>query len=97
MRYLLDTNTLSDLYNNNSIDHLKIIAHLQSLKEDDEIVVSILSMYEMSYALQNAPEHKKEQIKQGIDNISQSFLILPLRLNYIEPFGLLKNNLKKTA
>ena len=94
MRYLLDTNILSDLYNNNSNNHLKIIDHIQKLKKEDEIVVSVLSMYEMSYALQNSPEHKKDKIKQGIDNISQSFVILPLILRYIELFGLLKKQFK---
>ena len=94
MHYLLDTNTLSDLYNNHSNNHHKIIAHIQALNEDDKMVVSVLSMYEMAYALQNTPEHKKDKIKQGIDNIAQSFLILPLIPSYTEAFGLLKKQFK---
>jgi len=94
MRYLLDTNTLSDLYNNHSSNHAKITTRLQTLNENDEIMVSVLSLYEMSYALQNAPEHKQAKIKQGIDNISQSFVILPLVLRYTELFGQLKKQFK---
>jgi len=95
MYYLLDTNTLSDLYNNNSSNHLEIIAHIQALKDDDdEIVVSVLTMYEMNYALQNAPEHKKIMIKQGIENILQNFTVIPLTLGYTETFGKIKKQFK---
>ena len=94
MRYLFDSNTLSDLYDNNADNHIMIFNRFNNLTNNDVAAVSILTLYEMEYGLQNAPEHKKERIKQGIDNITTSFFILPLNINYAATFGVLKKKLR---
>jgi predicted nucleic acid-binding protein len=94
MRYLFDSNTLSDLYDNTSVNHINVFKRFNGLTDNNIVATSILTIYEMEYALQNAPEHKKEKIKQGIDNIVASFLIFPLSINQAATFGILKKKFK---
>ena len=59
MNYLLDSNTISDLYDKWSNDHGKIYQHLHSLSDRDTVYVSILTFYELEYGWANAPDDKK--------------------------------------
>ena len=66
--------------------------YLLSLKVDDTIF--ILSIYEFEYALANAPEHKKAEIENIIQQIQQDFIVLPLSLTEARLFANLKMSLK---
>jgi predicted nucleic acid-binding protein len=94
MRYLFDSNTLSDLYDKNAENHAPIFKLFTTLTDNDIAAVSILTIYEMQYALQNAPNDKQEKIKQGIENILNNFLILPLNSNQAVIFGILKKKFR---
>lgn len=90
MKYLFDSNTVSDIYNSSSVNHNQIIKKLLGLKDEDEIFISILTLYEFEYALSNSPDHKKQTIKNIIEQIKQDFTIFPLSVHGAKIFGELK-------
>jgi predicted nucleic acid-binding protein len=62
-KYLFDSDTVSDLYDQFSDNHFKILEKLSSLKGMDDVYISILSLYEFEYGYANAPDDKKSQEK----------------------------------
>ena len=95
MRYLFDSNVVSDIYNVSSINHAVVIKKLLSLKENDEIFVSILTIYEFEYAFSNSPEQKKAELQATIEQIQQDFVVLPLTPSEAKIFGNLKRRFKE--
>jgi predicted nucleic acid-binding protein len=80
-KYLFDTNTISTLFDisgkeNENNDHL--CSKLQSLKNHDEIYISILTLYELEYGYEKAPNSIKPKIRFIINQIKLRFPILPL-------------------
>ena len=59
MNYLLDSNTVSDLYNKASLQHGSVRNRLAALTDKDNVYVSVLTLYEMEYGYANAPMDKK--------------------------------------
>lgn len=59
MNYLLDSNTVSDLYNRSSPQHNVIFERFSTLTDVDNVYVSVLTLYEMEYGYANAPDDKK--------------------------------------
>ncbi|MFZ2727586.1 MAG: type II toxin-antitoxin system VapC family toxin [Methylococcaceae bacterium] len=97
MKYLFDSNTLSDLYNVNSAQHHSISKKLSQLSNSDELAISIVTLYELEYAYHNAPDTKKMIIRNDINHLKQNFIILPLSAKSAEVFGLLKKKFKDLA
>ena len=95
MKYLLDSNTVSDIYNTASTNHNPIINNLRAIKASDDIFISILSLYEFEYAFANSPTHKKNEIRSTIQQIQQNFIVLPLLSIAAEIFGGLKKSFKE--
>lgn len=95
MKYLLDSNTISDIYNPSAENHQRFIKRILALKENDDAFISILTLYEFEYALANAPIQKKTEIKTTLWQIQQDFMILPLSASAAEFFGELKKSLKE--
>lgn len=95
MKYLLDSNTVSDLYNRDSPQHAIITKYFTTLKDDDSVHVLILSLYEMEYGYANAPEDKKPLIRQYIKSMCTDFELLPLTNEAAVIFGELKKAVKK--
>lgn len=95
MKYILDSNIVSDIYNPLSQNHAKLALKLKQLEDTDEVYVSILTLYELSYGLANAPENKKSEIKRQLFLINQHFHILPLPHNGVMEFGKLKSTLRE--
>lgn len=94
MKYLLDSNTVSDIYNPSSGNHNSVIKKLLALEESDDIFISVLTLYEFEYAFANSSAHKKAEIKATIQQIQQDIIVLPLSPTAAEIFGDLKNCLK---
>jgi len=94
MNYLLDSNTVSDLYDKWSKDHAKISQKLCSLPDSDTVYVSILTFYELEYGWANAPHDKKGVIRQKIREVQQDFEMFPLSLQGAKVFGDLKKIVK---
>lgn len=95
MKYLFDSNIVSDIYNLSSFNHTAVIKKLLGLTENDDIFISILTLYEFEYAFANSPEHKKSVIKNTIQQIQQDFIVLSLSPIEAEIFGDLKKSLKE--
>jgi predicted nucleic acid-binding protein len=93
-KYLLDSNTISDLYDKFSDDHIKIIDKLSALKEMDKVYISILSIYEFEYGYANAPTEKKSIVQKKIEEAQQDFEVLPLSKEGAQLFGILKKKIK---
>ena len=93
MNYLLDSNTVSDLYNPSGVNHSKRVNNLLSLK-NEQVFISILTLYEFEYGFANAPIEKRPRLKATILQIQQDFPLLPLSTNAAEIFGELKYRYK---
>jgi predicted nucleic acid-binding protein len=94
MNYLLDTVTLSDLYEPNSPGHPSIVSKLAALGGEDAIFISVLSLYELEYGFANAPEDKKAVIRQRITDAQSDFKVLSLSSQAASMFGALKKSLR---
>lgn len=73
MRYLLDSDSLSDLYAPGSPGHLNISRRVAALGDSDLVLISILALFELEYGYANAPEDKKPVIRQRISDASTNF------------------------
>ena len=58
MDYLLDSNIISDFYDKNSSHHHKIAQNLRVLSDEEQVFVSIITLYELEYGYSNAPKDK---------------------------------------
>ena len=59
MKYIFDSNTVSDFYDIESAGHANLYERVSSLKETDSLYVSILMVYGIEYGYANAPDAKK--------------------------------------
>ena len=97
MKYLLDTDSLSFLYGNPEDPLTKsILEKVTELSEEDVLTVSVLNFYELEYSYFLASDEKKPIIRHIIDQISQGFVVFPLRQNSSSLYAELKGKLKQT-
>lgn len=96
MNYLLDSNTVSDLYNRTSSQHELVRKRLLTLTDKDNVYVSVLTLYEMEYGYANAPVEKKAAIRQQIQFLREDLEILPLNQEAASIFGTLKRAIQET-
>ncbi len=78
MKYLLDSNTVSDLYEDATVASHAIVSRLEPLSDTDEVYVSILTVYEFEYRFAKAPTTLKPRIREQITAIRQDLALLPL-------------------
>jgi predicted nucleic acid-binding protein len=95
MRYLLDSDGLSDLYEPDSPGHRNIARRFSALANSDLVFISILALYELEYGYANAPDEKKSVIRQRISSLQEDFPILPLTAEAARVFGALKARFRK--
>lgn len=93
MKYLLDSNTVSDLYDDAIVAHDALVHRLEQLSEADEVYVSILTVYEFEYRFANAPANLRPRIREQLVAIREDFALLSLSEAGAEIFGELKKNL----
>lgn len=95
MRYLLDSDALSDLYDPEASGHEGVSQQLASLESADQVFISILALYELEYGFANAPEEKKPVLRKRISDIQTDFPVLPLTAEGAGLFGFLKMGLRQ--
>lgn len=95
MRFLLDSDSLSDLYEPDAPGHAVIGSRIASLQDSDQVFISILALYEAEYGCANAPEWKKPSIRKRISEFQDDFEVLPLTLESAGHFGSLKAGLSR--
>ena len=96
MKYLFDNNSISDLYDNKSKRHHSIIKRLNLLGNEDNVVISVVTFYELEYAYANAPDEKKVVIRNDIIHLKNNFEVIPLSIESAEMFGVLKKKFKES-
>jgi predicted nucleic acid-binding protein len=94
MNYLLDSDTVSELYDKFSAGYHKISQHLSTLTDTDQVYLSILTLYELEYGWANAPDEKKDVLRQKITELQKDFTALPLSAEGAKVFGELKKIIK---
>jgi len=95
MKYLLDTNVVSKLFDKSANGHLRIREKIASLKDEDEVAVSILTLYELEYGLANAPEELRDVVQEKIQQVRARFQVVPIVTAGAARFGKLKKALKE--
>ena len=93
MRYLLDTNTVSDLYNEGQKDFHKLNKQLAVLADNDQIYISVLTLYELEYGLANAEDSQKEYFREQITKTQRDFQVLQLKTEGASLFGEIKKKI----
>ncbi|HEV7503288.1 MAG TPA: type II toxin-antitoxin system VapC family toxin [Thermoanaerobaculia bacterium] len=93
MRYLLDSDILSDLYEQTSPDHQVVFRRFETLEEDDDLAVSILALYELEYGYANSFEGRKPSLRRRIENVRSRFTIYGLSDDSARMFGQIKKAL----
>src|SRR3954452_7339380 len=88
-RWLIDTNILSYLIDTASPFHEAARAHLASLADQDEVVLSVLSLYELHHWFAYDPAAQARAREIG-----GAFRILPLPEAGAELFGALMRDLR---
>jgi len=94
-KYILDTNIISYLVNEDS-KYCSIIGDkLSNLSNRDSVGVSILTLYELSYGLEYSTEEEQIEIFNNSISLIQDYLqIYDLEVNDITIFGKLKRGYK---
>ncbi len=90
MKYLLDSETISDLSNRKSSAYTNLNAKLRSMNDDDIIYVSVITLYELEYGYANADDSIREIIREKNNSVVDQFTILPLNKEGSIIFGKLK-------
>jgi len=93
MRYLIDSDILSDLYEITSPDHQSIAGRVAALGEDDDLTVSILALYELEYGHANSPDDKRPSLRRRIESVRDRFIVHGLSEEAAKVFGRLKKAL----
>jgi len=98
MKYLLDSDTITAVFDPKSIFFEITKKHLAQLTGEDEIYISILAIYELEFSLCNA---KKDIVKNKINNLiadlKSIFNILPLSTEAAAYYGTLKSGFQKST
>lgn len=95
MRYLLESDGLSDLYDPEAPSHEAVTRRLSLLEDSDQVFLSILALYELEYGFANASEEKKPVIRQRISDAQEDFPVLPLTAEAARLFGSFKASLRR--
>lgn len=94
MKYILDTNIISDLFNKDSIEYDKLQVKFKSLNNNDEINISILTLFELEYGYENTLDNLKKKIRKKINKVESCCSVLPLNRSAVMYFGQLKKGLR---
>lgn len=89
-RYLLDSDMLSYLQQPESPFYLLVSTRAARLTDEDEIFLSILSLYEMSYGISWGPAEDRPYLLGAIEKTEQMFPVIPLSRAGAAIFGDLK-------
>jgi predicted nucleic acid-binding protein len=98
MKYLFDTDAVSFFYDaTRTPEHLHIKSHVATLHDKDVLQVSVLTLYEFEYSYCNATASQKLGIRNTIEKIEQTFVIIPLKRDFSRTYGEIKSLLKHST
>ncbi len=91
MKYLLDLDIVSALFGTDSPFYNKAVSEIKKLSPQDDLCLSVLTIYELKYSLSNTKDqHQKKQIIDMISWCKSFFEILPLTVSGADFYGELK-------
>ncbi len=96
MKYILDSDTISYLYDSNSKLYQTVYQRFAKLHDDDRVQVSLITVFELQYSIYNAPKIKKEQLIKQVKDIQQRFEVIAIGSELAPVYGQIKANLKKS-
>ncbi|MDM8557460.1 type II toxin-antitoxin system VapC family toxin [Candidatus Parabeggiatoa sp. HSG14] len=97
-KFLLDTNTLSSLVQKYADNHAIISSKASSINDNDEIYVSIVSLYEMEYGARHAKDiDMANEMRAAIESVKNNFSILALSEEGAKIFAEIKERYKQEA
>ena len=96
-KYLLDSDILTYLEQRDSSLHARVLQRLSQLDDSDEVMVSIVSFYEMHYGVSWAAEDERIALLQAIDSIVSKFPVVGLSRQGARIFGDLKATYRRTV
>ena len=95
-RFLPDTNTLSSLMKKTAAHHITISTKFSSLNDEDEVYVSIVSLYEMEYGARHTKNaNLATEMRLAIESVKNSFKILNLTEKGAKIFAEIKERYKQ--
>lgn len=95
-KYILDTDIISYLWDEKSPYHKNIVSHLEKLKNDDVVGMSIVSYYELRYGTEVMGKELKSSFEIALDVIKNdpNFEIFSLNFVSADFFSQLKTTYK---
>ena len=94
-RYLLDSDTLSALFDTASPSHNLAVAHLAKLNNTDAVGLSIITLCELEYSQWGFNDLADQvRVQQFIERCKAEFAIVNINLQTAELYGKLKHQLK---
>lgn len=98
MKYLFDTDAVSFFYDaTRTPEHLRIKNRVAKLHDEDVLQVSVLTLYEFEYSYCNANSAQRPKIRNTIEKIEQTFVIIPLKRDFAKNYGEIKSLLKHST
>ncbi|MBC8147358.1 MAG: type II toxin-antitoxin system VapC family toxin, partial [Bacteroidetes bacterium] len=92
MKYLLDTNIISALIDETNINYSKIAKRFSSLNDDDELYISILTLFEFEYSFfRCSNSNKQKSIRSTIKRFDSLFNQLQISKKDASSFGEIKS------
>ena len=90
--YLLDSDIASYLADQNHPAHHQVASRLSRTGEDDAVYLSVITLYEMYFSVENARanQEKYQAFQIAAQSLSRSFPSLPLSENGAKIYGRLK-------
>lgn len=97
MKFLLDSDMVNILYGDQRKTHYDTLHRkIAELKDEDSLQISILVLYELEYSFFNAPDDKKEFIRNTIISVLNDFdSVISLDAETAPIFGEIKAMLKQ--
>jgi len=99
-RYVLDTDIVSYLWDTKSPHHHKVVEHLNRLDDDDVVGISVISLYELTYGMDNFRDEKLKAIfRKALESLKndKDANIFSLDANGASFFSQLKLRYKKAT
>ncbi len=88
--YLLDSNIVTALEDQDKPGFELVTAKLASLTDEDDVCISILTAYEYQHGIARAPDSLKDDLRRSWNSFEDNFRIVPLTLEGARRYGELK-------
>jgi len=98
-KYLLDSDIITYLEEKDSIFHASVKSNLSRLADDDEVYISVLTLYEMHYGIAFVKEdlEKYKKFLAVQKSVQRRFPILPLSEKGAQIYGEIKSAYRKNT